>query len=79
MTPFDVKRKQFSKSIIGGDSGSPTFLLINGRLVLVGLHATTTSDSPVWRFIDWIRSITEVGDYAASPEVFDVSSFSLEP
>ena len=77
--PLDSRRALFSKSIIGGDSGSPTFLLVNGRLVLVGLHSKITYASPVWRFIDWIRSITESGEYAASPEMFDVSSFVIEP
>ena len=36
-------------------------------------------DSPIWRFLDWIRSVTEASGYAASPEVFDASSFGSEP
>jgi len=34
-TPIDAKRLEFSEYLVGGDSGSPSFLIVNNALVLL--------------------------------------------
>ncbi|MEM7203206.1 MAG: kelch repeat-containing protein [Planctomycetota bacterium] len=48
-TPSDPLRQAFSEPLIGGDSGNPAFLLINGEAVLILTHHFATG-GPFYAF-----------------------------
>ena len=48
-------RQNFSHSMINYDSGSPSFAVVNDRLVLLGLHHTATTDPSFWQLADSIQ------------------------
>ena len=67
----------FAKAVRSGDSGSPTFALVDDRIVLLGLHHSTASDPAYWAMIDEIQSAM---DYLSPGEenglsVLDVDNY----
>ena len=70
-------RMGFAKAVRSGDSGSPTFALVDDSIVLLGLHHSTASDPAYWAMIDEIQAAME---YLSPGEechlrVFDVSDY----
>ena len=62
MRPLVTVRQPFVTDVLGipGDSSSPSFILIDNKLVVLGVHSQTTSDSPVFLFTQQIQQAMDV-------------------
>ncbi len=62
MRPLVTVRQSFVTDVWGipGDSSSPSFVLIDNKLVVFGMHSRTTSDSPVFLSTQQIQQAMDI-------------------
>ena len=67
LTPTDSDRRIFDESKIGGDSGNPAFLIVNGELVLITVwtYGGAGSGTPVASYIADLNAMIVTADAQA--------------
>jgi hypothetical protein len=67
LTPTDSDRRIFDESKIGGDSGNPAFLIVNGELVLITVwtYGGAGSGTPVASYIEGLNTMIVTADAQA--------------
>ena len=68
-------RRSFFQTLRGNDSGSPTFLVYGNKLVLVGTHWSSNSDSSVAMAIEKIQ---DAMDYLSPGYNLKIENFSIK-
>jgi hypothetical protein len=77
MKPRIAVRQSFVTDVPGipGDSSSPSFILLGNRLIVLGVHSRTGSDSPIFLFAHQIQQAMDALAPGWELQIEDVSSF----
>ena len=77
MRPLVTVRQSFITDVWGipGDSSSPSFVLIDNKLVVFGMHSRTTSDSPIFLFTQHIQQAMDILAPGYELIIEDLSAF----